>query len=120
MNWEWLVGLAFWVQRPRYWTLKRQLRIMQGEELFASPPPESLLEQGWRRQRFRVHQPSPWELWILKHEARRRGRPAAGDKPGRRDKPAPIPPKLLPPLAAGADRLIDRLLGSAPLAGLEG
>jgi hypothetical protein len=26
------IGLAFWVQRPRYWTLERQVRVMKGEE----------------------------------------------------------------------------------------
>jgi len=53
------IGLAFWVQRPRYWTLQRQVRVMLGEEVTA--PRGSWLEQCWRLQRFRSHQPSPWE-----------------------------------------------------------
>jgi hypothetical protein len=71
VDWRRRLGLVFWVQRPRYWTLRRQVRVMLGEEWFATPPRGSWLEQCWRRQRFRSHQPSPWEQWILKYEARR-------------------------------------------------
>jgi hypothetical protein len=102
--WRWRIGLVFWVQRPRYWTRQRQVRITEGEDLFATPPRGSWLEQCWRRQRFRSHQPSPWEEWILKHDAKKRGRSATGDKPGRPNaKPVPIPPRLLPAVAASAD-----------------
>jgi len=95
------MGLTFWVQRPRYWTLQRQVRVMLGLEGFATPPQGRWLEQRWRRQRFRSHQPSPWERWILEHEERR----ATGDRPSRPDaRPVPVPPRLLPPVAAGPDR----------------
>jgi hypothetical protein len=108
------VGLAFWVQRPRYWTRQRQVLVMLGGEWFATPPRGRWLEQCWRRQRFRSHQPTPWEHWILKHEARSRRRPAAGDKPGRSNaSPVPIPPRLLPQAAASADPV----LGPAVLVG---
>jgi hypothetical protein len=80
VNWRWRVGLTFWVQRPRYWTLQRQVRVMLGLEGFATPPRGRWLEQCWRRQRFRLHQPSPWEEWILQQEESKRGRPAAADK----------------------------------------
>jgi hypothetical protein len=78
VNFQRRTGLVFWVQRPRYWTLKRQVQVMYDEELFATPPRGSWLEQCWRRKRFRLHEPSPWEEWILKYEANGRGRPAAG------------------------------------------
>ena len=35
--------------------------MMGGEDLLGSPPRGSWQEQCWRRQRFRSHQPSPWE-----------------------------------------------------------
>jgi hypothetical protein len=98
------IGLVFWAQRPRYWTLQRQVRVVQEEELFGTPPRGSWLEQCWRRLRFRSHQASPWEEWILKHETGRPGRPAAGDRPDKTDaKPVPVPPWLLPPVAASAE-----------------
>ena len=104
VDWRRRIGLVLWLQRPRYWTLRQQMRVMLGEEWVAAPPRGSWLEQCWRRLRFRSHQPSPWEPWILKHEARRRGQPAAGDKPDRPDpRPVPPPPRLLPPVAGSAD-----------------
>src|SRR5271167_2367369 len=30
--WRWRIGLVFWVQRPRYWTRRRQVRTLQGED----------------------------------------------------------------------------------------
>jgi len=62
------IGLVFWLQRPRYWTLQRQVRLMLGFEQFAAPPRGGWLEQRWRRLRFRSHDPSPWEELILQHE----------------------------------------------------
>jgi hypothetical protein len=101
------IGLAFWVQRPRYWTLQRQVRVMEAEDLLGTPPRGRWLEQCWRRQRFRSHQPSPWEEWILKHEAKRRGRPAARGKPGRPDaRPVAVPTRLLPAATAIADPVL--------------
>jgi hypothetical protein len=111
---RWRIGLVFWVQRPRYRTVQRQVRVMLGKERFATPPRGSWLEQCGRRQRFRSHQPTPWEQGILKYEARRRRRPAAGDKPGRSNaKPVPISPRRLPQAAASADPV----LGPAVLVG---
>src|SRR5271167_1729342 len=43
--WRWRIGLVFWVQRPRYWTVQRQVRIMEGEDLFGTPPRGRWLEQ---------------------------------------------------------------------------
>ena len=58
MDWS-RIGLAFWVRRPRYWTPERLARVVQGEELFATPPPGTWLEQpSSADQRFRTHQPS--------------------------------------------------------------
>jgi hypothetical protein len=81
-------GLAFWGATASLLDPARQVRVMLGEERFATPPQGSWLEQCWRRQRFRSHQPSLWEQWILKHEARRGGRPAAGDKTGQTQRQA--------------------------------
>ena len=73
------IGLTFWVQRPRYWTPERWARVRMGKEPpLGTPPRGSFLEQRWRRLRFRTHEPSPWEDWILKHEGGRPVRPAAG------------------------------------------
>ncbi len=69
------IGLAFWAQRPRYWTLERQARVVQGRELFA-PPPGCRLERRWRRLRFRARKPGFWEQMKLDEEVRRRSRPA--------------------------------------------
>jgi hypothetical protein len=105
--WRWRTGLVFWVQRPRYWTRRRQVRTLQGKELFGTPPRGRWLEQCWRRLRFRSHQPSPWEQWILEHDDSRRGRPRTGDKLGRPSaKPGPIPPRLLPPAPASAEAVL--------------
>jgi hypothetical protein len=94
------IGLVFWVQRPRYWTLQRQVRVMLGEEVTA--PRGSWLEQCWRLQRFRSHQPSLWDEWILKREGSSH-RPAAEDKPGRPNtRPVPVLPRRLPPVAEAA------------------
>jgi hypothetical protein len=43
-DWRRRIGLAFWVQRPRYWT-RRQVGVMQGEDLLGTPPRGSWLEQ---------------------------------------------------------------------------
>jgi hypothetical protein len=110
---RWRIGLVFWVQRPRYWTVQRQGRVMLGEERLATPPQGRWLEQRWRRLRFRSRQPTPWEQWILEYDESRRSRPVAGDKPGRSNaKPAPISPRLLPPAASA-----DPLAGPAVLVG---
>ncbi len=94
------IGLAFWLQRPRHWTLERRVRIAVGRELLALLPPDDRLEGRWRRQRFRSRKPSPWEQWILEEEARRRGRRTAGEKPDEANaRPAHVPPRLLPPVA---------------------
>jgi len=83
---------------------------MEGEDLFGTPPRGRWLEQRWRRLRFRSHQPSPWEQWILEHDESRRGRPRTGDKPGRPNaRPAPIPPRLLPPAAASAEPVLGKV-----------
>ncbi len=108
--WRWRIGLVFWVQRPRYRRRRRQVRTLQGEDLFGTPPRGRWLEQRWRRLRFRSHQPSPWEQWILEHDESRRGRPRTGDKPGRPNaRPAPIPPRLFPPAAASAEPVLGKV-----------
>ncbi len=64
------IGLVFWVQRRRYWTLERQVRVMLGAEPFAPPPPGHQLEQRWRRRRFRPGRPGLWEQQELEERAR--------------------------------------------------
>jgi len=76
VDWGRRVGLVFWLQRPRYWILQRQVRVWLGLESPGTRPQGRWLEECWRSRPFRSHQPSPWELWILKHEASQRGRPA--------------------------------------------
>jgi hypothetical protein len=60
-DWRRRMGLAFWVQRPRYGTRRRQVGVMQGEDLLGTPPRGAGWNSCWRRQRFRSHPPSPWE-----------------------------------------------------------
>ncbi len=67
------IGLVFWVQRARYWTLERQVRVMRGAEPFAPPPPGHQLEQRWRRRRFRLGRPGLWEQQELEERASRLG-----------------------------------------------
>ncbi len=55
------IGLVFWVQRHRYWTLDRALRVLRGEEPRATAPDGQRLEQRWRRRRFRLRKPGLWE-----------------------------------------------------------
>jgi hypothetical protein len=74
---------------------RRKQRVRQGKEWFASTPRGRWLEQCWRRLRFRSHQPTPWEEWTLRQEAKRRGRTSA--------RPPPVPPRLLPAVAGGRD-----------------
>ncbi len=65
------IGLVFWVQRHRYWTLERALRVLRGEEPRATAPDGQRLEQRWRRLRFRLRKPSLWERHELEEEIRR-------------------------------------------------
>ncbi len=67
------IGLVFWVQRPRYWTLERRIRILLGNEPVALPPPSYRLEQRWRRRRFRARKPGLWKQQELEKKARWRG-----------------------------------------------
>ncbi len=66
------IGLVFWLQRARYWTLDRRLRVVLGEEPLAPPAPGRGLEQRWRRRRFRLRKPGLWERMELEEEMRRR------------------------------------------------
>ncbi len=66
------IGLMFWVQRPRYWTLERQLRVLGGEGPLAAPPPGRAREQRWRRRWFRLRKPGLWERMGLEEEMSRR------------------------------------------------
>jgi hypothetical protein len=43
-DWRRRMGLAFWGQRPGYWT-RRQVGVRQGEDLLGTPPRGSWLEQ---------------------------------------------------------------------------
>ncbi len=52
------IGLVFWVQRHRYWTLERALGVLLGEEPFAPRRLGDGLERRWRRRRFRLRKPS--------------------------------------------------------------
>jgi hypothetical protein len=54
------IGLAFWVQSPRYWRRQRQVRVPMGNELFTQRPAVRL-ERRWRRLRFRARKPGFWE-----------------------------------------------------------
>ncbi len=65
------IGLVFWVQRHRYWTLDRAWRVLRGEEPWATAPDGQRLEQRWRRRRFRLRKPSLWERQELQEEIRR-------------------------------------------------
>ncbi len=50
------IGLVLWVQRHRYRTLEGALRLVRGEEPWASAPEGHRLEQRWRRRRFRLRE----------------------------------------------------------------
>ncbi len=65
------IGLVFWVQRHRYWTLDRALRVLRREEPTATAPDGQRLEQRWRRRRFRLGKPGLWERLELEEEIRR-------------------------------------------------
>jgi hypothetical protein len=67
----WRIGLVFWVQRHRYWTLERALPVLRGEEPRATAPAGQRLERRWRRRRFRLRKPSFWERLELEAEIRR-------------------------------------------------
>ncbi len=65
------IGLVFWVQRHRYWTLERAWRVLLGGEPLAPPPPRHGLEQRWRRRRFRLRKPGLWERLEVEAQIRR-------------------------------------------------
>ncbi len=58
------IGLVFWAQRHRYWTLERALRVVRGEGPWASAPEGHRLEQRRRRRRFRLCKQSFWTAKI--------------------------------------------------------
>ncbi len=72
------IGLVFWVQRPRYSTLERQVRVLLEREPLALPSPGCRLERRWRRLRFRARKPGFWEQMKLEEVRRRRHGTAAG------------------------------------------
>ncbi len=98
------IGLTFWVQRPRYWTRRRWARVRMGKEPFGILGRGSSLEQRWRRLRFRTHQPSPWEEWILTHEASKWVGPAAGERPAKSHARTHAGPTTHARSASGAER----------------
>jgi hypothetical protein len=66
------IGLVFWLQRHRYWTLDRALGILLGEKAWARAPEGQQLEQRWRRRRFRLRPAGAgWERLELEEEIRR-------------------------------------------------
>ncbi len=69
------LGLVFWVQRRRYWTLEKMLRAARGEEP-KSPPEGYRIEPTWRRRRFRGRRVGLWERQEMEERLRRRRRAA--------------------------------------------
>jgi hypothetical protein len=59
---EWRrIGLVFWVQRKKYRTVARLLRVLLGVESVACPGPGQGLEARVRSRIFRLRRPRPLE-----------------------------------------------------------
>ncbi len=67
------VGLVFWVQQRRYWSMKRVVNVLLGLES-EDPPAGRQLEERWRRKRFRSRKLGLCERVALEKQARRDSR----------------------------------------------
>ena len=75
------IGLIFWVQRHRFWTLDRMLPAIARLEPLSEPPVSQRLERRWRRRKFRLAEPGLREWLALEEDARRHDeRPARGGR----------------------------------------
>ncbi len=55
------IGLVFWVQRRKYWTLERKLEALVGLAPLAPRLGGYRRERRWRRRVFRLRKPGLWE-----------------------------------------------------------